>query len=92
MRVVEGLVAVAHVYVEEGERVAGEPAGLETDCAAANGPFGAVCGSGHAAAYECTLVLDLFRFVPSPERNFEMAEEGKRTWIHPLHSIWEPRR
>jgi hypothetical protein len=30
--------------------VAGKPAWLEGDCAALDGPFGAVCRSGHTSA------------------------------------------
>jgi hypothetical protein len=53
VRVVERFVTVTHVYVEEGERVAREPAGLETDGAAADGPFGAVLTHRHATACIC---------------------------------------
>lgn len=48
--VVQWLVAVAHVEVELGEGVAGEPAGLDGDGAAFDGPFCAVGGGGYAAA------------------------------------------
>lgn len=44
--------AEAHVDVDEGGGVAGEPAGLDSDGAAVYGPFGAVGGGGHAAAWE----------------------------------------
>lgn len=49
--VVKGLVAETHVDVEEGEGVAGEPARLDGDGAAFEGPFCAVGGCGHAAAW-----------------------------------------
>ena len=88
MRVVEGLIAVAHVYVEERERVTREPTRLEADGAAADGPFGAVFGGGHAAAYEFILALVLFVSLRVKSETFE----GERTWIHPLHSVREPRR
>lgn len=42
MRVVEWLVAIAHVDVEERERMAGEPAGLEGKCTTFQRPFSAV--------------------------------------------------
>ena len=44
--------ADAEVDVEQGLVVAGEPAGLEGDGAAADGPGGAVGGGGHSAAWE----------------------------------------
>lgn len=50
VRVVEGLVAVAHVDVDLGERVAGEPAGLDRHSTAFQRPFCAVPRRGHAAA------------------------------------------
>lgn len=50
--VVERLVAVAHVDVEHGEGVAGEPAGLDGDGTAVDRPFGPVLRHGHAAACE----------------------------------------
>jgi len=52
VRVVERLVAVAHVDVEHGERVALEPARLDGHGTAFERPFGAVAGHGHAAAWE----------------------------------------
>jgi len=51
VRVVERLVAVAHVDVEHGERVALEPARLDGHGTAFERPFGAVAGHGHAAAW-----------------------------------------
>lgn len=42
----------ADVDVDKGEAVAGEPAGLDVQTAAVDGPLGAVCGEGHAAALE----------------------------------------
>ena len=45
--------AEAHVHVEEGGGMALEPAGLEGDGAAADGPEGAVCCCGHSAAWGC---------------------------------------
>jgi hypothetical protein len=54
--VVERLVAVAHVEVELGKGMAGEPAGLDRDGTAFEGPFGAVAGHGHAAACGVMLV------------------------------------
>ena len=50
MRVVERLIAKAHVDVEHGECVAGEPARLKGESAAFERPFGAILGRGHAAA------------------------------------------
>lgn len=47
---VKGLLAEAHVDVEEGGGVPVEPAGLNGDGAASDWPFGAVLGGGHAAA------------------------------------------
>jgi len=44
--------AKSEVHVEECGGVALEPAGLEGDGAASYGPEGAVCGCGHAAAWE----------------------------------------
>lgn len=49
--VVERLVSVAHVDVDKSEGVAREPAGLDGNSAALQGPFGAVLGHGHAAAW-----------------------------------------
>ena len=43
--------AEAHVDVDEGRGVAGEPAGLEGEGAAGYGPFGAVGRGGHATAW-----------------------------------------
>lgn len=48
--VVEGDLAGAEVDVEEGGGVAGEPAWLDADGAAGDGPFRAVRGYGHSAA------------------------------------------
>lgn len=45
--------AEAHVHVDEAGGVAWEPAGLEGDGAAADGPVGAVGRGGHAAACVC---------------------------------------
>ena len=50
VRHVERHGAVAHVDVEEGGRVSGEPAWLDGDGAAFDGPERAVCRGGHAAA------------------------------------------
>ena len=47
---VERDLAEAHVDVEEGGGVALEPAGLDGDGAAADGPFGSIGGGGHTAA------------------------------------------
>lgn len=44
--------AEAEVHVEEGFAMAGEPAGLQGHGAASCGPFCAVRGGGHAAAWE----------------------------------------
>lgn len=40
----------AQVDVDQGPRMAREPAGLDSDCSAADGPLGAVGGRGHASA------------------------------------------
>jgi hypothetical protein len=48
--------AEAHVHVEEGCCMSLEPARLEGDGAALDGPGGAVCGCAHAAAWEGMLV------------------------------------
>jgi len=51
VRVVQGLVAVAHVDVEQGKCMAGEPSGLDGDCATPNGPLCTVARHGHTAAW-----------------------------------------
>lgn len=48
---VRGSPAHAEVDVDKGCGVALEPAGLEGDGTAADGPFGAVLRGGHAAAW-----------------------------------------
>lgn len=72
--------AQAHVHVDEGRIVAGEPGGLEGDGAAANGPFGSVGGCGHSAAY---IVL--------VQGSSIVAGFGLwlrlLTWIYPFHAI-----
>ena len=56
-----------------------EPAGLEGDGTAADGPFGAVLRGGHAAAWgKMTLVCSRV------ESDLEVASH---TWIDPLHAI-----
>lgn len=44
--------AESEVDVDQGGCVAREPARLEGDCTAADGPFGPVGRSGHTAAWE----------------------------------------
>lgn len=45
-----GDLAEANVDIEQGRRVAWEPARLESDGAATDGPVGAILRSGHATA------------------------------------------
>ena len=73
--------AVAEVDVYEGRCVAAEPAWLEADGAAADGPEGAVSRGLHAAAWGRGGVL-----VGWIGR--EGGREGELTWVHPLHAIW----
>lgn len=62
--VVEWDSALAEVDVEEGGRVAREPAGLGADGAASDRPEGSICRDGHAAAYDSSLVELVYRMEP----------------------------
>ena len=53
MRHVRRNSAETQVDIEEGFAVSGKPTGLECEGAAGRGPFRAVGGGGHAAAWEC---------------------------------------
>ena len=95
--VVVGHGADAEVDVEEGVGVALEPARLEADGAAADGPFGAVGGHGHSAACVGGGFVSLEGFWVRILGFCCCGDEGRGrweiggglplTWIDPLHAV-----
>ncbi len=81
---VEWDLAEADVDVEEGGGVALEPARLDGEGAALDGPFGAVRGHGHAAAWKRR------RGSACAGRRMKGELGGRliRTWVFPLHAVW----
>jgi hypothetical protein len=75
MRVVQWLIAIAHVEVELSHLMPRKPPRLKCDGAAGERPKGSVSRCGHAAA--CCAVSS---------RPLH-CDNTRRTWIHPLHSI-----
>lgn len=90
---VERHLAEAHIDVEEGGGVTLEPAGLDGEGAASDGPFGAVVGHGHTAAWGGGRGLagadsGWRRRRRRKRKKGERGTKSVRTWIFPLHAIW----